>query len=122
MTTGPYQTEAQARETAAVQEIYAAFRAGPGLGRMAPHTSAKLVDACVMAGVDLGAFDRLVLSWLSGWEPETAAVIAGLISRAHESGRARRPQPCPEERPRRASSPPAQARYQKRQDHPDHGQ
>ena len=46
MTAGPYQTEAEARENAAVQEIYAAFRAGPGMGRMAPHTSAMLVDAC----------------------------------------------------------------------------
>jgi hypothetical protein len=89
MTTGPYQTEAQARENAAVQEIHAAFRADPGLGRMAPHTNAMLVDACVMAGVELGAFDRRVLSWLSGWEPETAAVIAGLITRSHQAGRAR---------------------------------
>ena len=48
-----------------------------------------LVDACVMAGVELGAFDRRVLSWLSGWEPETAPVIAGLVSRAHAAGRAR---------------------------------
>ena len=35
MTTGPYETEAQARETAAVQEIHRAFRAEPGVGRMA---------------------------------------------------------------------------------------
>jgi hypothetical protein len=38
------------------------------------------------------------------------------------AGPARSPQPCPQERPRRASPPPAQARYQKRQDHPDHSQ
>jgi hypothetical protein len=89
VTAGPYQTGAEARQNAAVQEIYAAFRAGPGMGRMAPHTNALLVDACVMAGVELGAFDRRVLAWLSGWEPETAAVIAGLITRSHEAGRAR---------------------------------
>ena len=42
-----------------------------------------------MAGVELGAFDRRVLAWLSGWEPETAVVIAGLITRAHAAGRTR---------------------------------
>ena len=89
MTAGPYQTSAEARENAAVQEIYAAFRADPGLGRMALHTNAMLVDACVMAGVELGAFDRRMLAWLSGFEPETCAVIAGLITRAHAAGRAR---------------------------------
>ena len=89
MTAGPYQTEAQARENVAVQEIYRTFRAGPGMGRMAPYINAMLVDACVMAGVELGAFDRRVLAWLSGWEPETAAVIAGMIARAHAAGRAR---------------------------------
>ena len=36
MTAGPYQTEAEARENPAVQEIYAAFRADPGVGKMAP--------------------------------------------------------------------------------------
>ena len=38
-------------------------------------------------GVSLGAFDRTILAWLSGFEPETAAVIAGLITRAHQAGR-----------------------------------
>ena len=89
MTAGPYQTEAEARGNPAVQEIHAAFRADPGVGKMAPLINAMLVDACTMAGVELGAFDRRVLSWLSGWEPETAAVIAGLITRAHDAGRAR---------------------------------
>jgi hypothetical protein len=93
VTAGPYQTEAEARQSPAVQEIHAAFRAGPGVGRMAPLIVAVLVDACVMAGVELGAFDRRVLSWLSGWEPETAAVIAGLITRAHAAGRTR-PSTC----------------------------
>ena len=56
---------------------------------MAPLTCAMLVNACVMAGVELGAFDRRVLAWLSGWEPESAVVIAGLITRAHAAGRTR---------------------------------
>ncbi len=62
----PVPDGAEARGNPAVQEIHRAFRADPGMGRMAPHTSAMLVDACVMAGVELGAFDRRVLAWLSG--------------------------------------------------------
>lgn len=55
MTAGPYETEAEARENLAVQQIHAAFRADPGMGRMAPLINAMLVDACVMAGVELGS-------------------------------------------------------------------
>ena len=77
MTTGPFEAEAQARENPAVQEIRRAFRADPGVGRMAPLNLALLVDTCTMAGVELGAFDRRVLAWLSNWEPESSMVIAG---------------------------------------------
>ena len=54
-----------------MQEIYARVprRSRRGADGTAHH--AMLVDACVMAGVELGAFDRRVLAWLSGWEPET---------------------------------------------------
>ena len=89
MSTGPFETEAQARQNAAVQEIHAAFRADPGVGKMAPLSLALLVDACVMSGVELGAFDRRVLAWLSNWEAETAVVVAGIITRAHAAGRTR---------------------------------
>jgi hypothetical protein len=58
---------------------------------MAPHIRAMLAEACEDTGVELGAFDRRVLDWLSRWEPETAAVICGLLGRAYESGRARPP-------------------------------
>ena len=84
--TGPYQTREQASETEAVQEVYRAFRADPGVGKMAAHAHRLLMRACTEAGVSLGAFDRRVLAWLSEWEPETAAVIAGLILRAREAG------------------------------------
>ena len=89
MTTGPFEAEAQARESPAVQEIRRAFRADPGIGKMAPLNLALLVDACTMAGVELGAFDRRVLAWLSNWDPESSMVIAGLVTRAHEAGRTR---------------------------------
>lgn len=92
--TGPFETEQQARELPAVQDIYAAFRADPGVGRMAPHARRMLDEACAAARIDLGAFDRRVLAWLSEWEPETAAVVAGLVSRANTAAAA----PAPEVR------------------------
>jgi hypothetical protein len=86
--TGPFETEQQARQLPAVQAVYEAFRADPGLGKMTPQTHEMLIAACAAAGVELGAYDRHILAWLAGWEPQTCAVIAGLISRAHEAGRA----------------------------------
>ena len=56
---------------------------------MAPHIYRMIGETCAAAGVDLGAFDRRILSWLSGWEPATAVVICGLITRAHDAGFAR---------------------------------
>ena len=53
---------------------------------MAPHTFLMLASACESAGVDLGgpsSYDRQILAWLAGWGPQTCAVVAGLISRAH---------------------------------------
>ena len=85
---GPFRTEREARETAAVQAVYEASRANPGVGRMAPHTSLMILDSCRAARVDLGAYDMRIVSWLGQWEPETVAVIAGLIERAYRDGRA----------------------------------
>ena len=85
---GPFGTEQQARETDAVQAVCEAFRADPGVGKMAPHNLAMLEQACAAAWVELGAFDRRVLAWLSGWEPQVCAVVAGLVTRAHAAGRA----------------------------------
>jgi hypothetical protein len=83
---GPFGTEQQARETDAVQAVCEAFRADPGVGKMAPHNLAMLEQACAAAGVELGAFDRRVLAWLSGWEPQVCAVVAGMILRAYAAG------------------------------------
>jgi len=81
---GPFETERQARELPAVQAVYDAMRAQPPStrGAMARGGHQLLEDACTAAGVDLGAFDHRILLWLAGFEPETCAVIAGLISRA----------------------------------------
>ena len=85
---GPLETERQARELPAVRAVYAAFRADPGVGKMTPHNLAMLEGACEAAGVGLGAYDRRILAWLAGFEPQACAVVAGLITRAN-GGRAR---------------------------------
>ena len=87
--TGPFETQREALDLPAVQAIYEAFRADPGVGRMAPHSLRMLEEACAAAGVGLGAYDRRVLAWLAGWEPQVCAVVAGLITRAHDAGLAR---------------------------------
>ena len=88
--TGPYETEQQAREIPAVRAVYDAFAASPGTGRMTPHCHRILKDACSWAGVATGAYDHRILAWLVGWGPETCAVVAGLITCAHEAGAAAR--------------------------------
>lgn len=85
-TLGPFETEVETRELPAVQAVYAAFDRDPGAGRMEPHIHQMLADACSAAGVQLGAYDRRILAWLAGWEPQTCAVVAGLISRANLAG------------------------------------
>ena len=85
---GPFESERQASGTEAARAVYVAFDADPGPGKMAPHNLAMLTAACEEAGVELGAFDAGQLRWLSGWEPHVSVVIAGLIVRAHEAGKA----------------------------------
>jgi hypothetical protein len=85
---GPFETEWQARETPAARAIYAAFASSPGAGRIAPHNRNLLDAACRAAGVDVGAYDDVILGWLSYYEPATCVVIAGLIRRAHAAARA----------------------------------
>jgi hypothetical protein len=80
--TGPHQTERQA--AAAVRHI-----TGSPAEAWEPGLHQLLESACTTAGVTLGAYDHRILLWLAGWEPSTVAVVAGLITRAHEAGRAK---------------------------------
>lgn len=81
----PLKTEQQARELPEVQAIFRAFDASPGAGKMAPLNLAMLEQACAAAHVELGAYDQRILAWLAQWEPQTCAVIAGLITRAGDA-------------------------------------
>ena len=86
MTSGPYETEREA--ATAARRIY---DLEPGTCAWAAASHRLLEDACTAAGVELGAFDHQIAQWLSTWEPSTGAVVAGLIGRAHEAGKAGRP-------------------------------
>ncbi|MFF5261294.1 hypothetical protein ACFY4C_20320 [Actinomadura viridis] len=81
---GPFETSDQA--VAAAREVYEAMRLGPP-GTMRRANLDRLTDAIVAAGVELGAYDRQIVKWLAGWEPETVAVIAGLVLRANGGAR-----------------------------------
>lgn len=81
---GPYETEQQAR--ADVAYAYGLPLCSIRQGALAEANLARLTDVCERADIVLGAFDERILGWLANYEPETCAVIAGLISRAHGDG------------------------------------
>ena len=77
---GPFETEGQALATPAVRAVYRAYEAGTA----SLHDGAAdlLLSACERAGATLGAYDRRILLWLAGFEPQAAAAVAGVIVRA----------------------------------------
>lgn len=84
---GPYESESEALAGPLYQEIRALrdsgrIRSGDP-DRLVHGTHLRALEAaCVEAGVELGAFDRSILTWLAGWEASTVEVIIGLITRA----------------------------------------
>lgn len=84
MSAGPYEHEVEARRepmpTAVGAESVAVTRNWLRL--------TALLEACERSGVELGAFDRRILSWLAGYEAETVQVVVGLVERAYEAGMA----------------------------------
>jgi hypothetical protein len=78
---GPYETEQEA--VAAIRHIY---ETPAELGAVHTPNLRLLLDACADAGVMVGTYDVRILEWLANYEPATSAVVAGLITRAHESG------------------------------------
>ena len=83
-TNAPYETQRQAR--ADVAGVYAQHGRSSRRGGMDEANLVYLRAACEQAGVALGAFDTRILAWLAGWEPETCAVVAGLVTRAYAAG------------------------------------
>lgn len=81
---GPYETEAQARGP--VHHIHAAAHAARRRGVMDDGNHRLLCDTLAAAGVECGAYDHEVIRWLSKFEPQMVAVVAGLVSRAYRAG------------------------------------
>lgn len=85
---GPYESEADARAEPLPQEVRELHRKNLVRSGDPERVTDKaawrhLTAACEAAGVKLGAFDRRILGWLCGWEPETVQVVIGIISRAN---------------------------------------
>jgi len=80
---GPYETELEAIKAARIWETQ---------GQTMPSASlTMLIEACSDSGLRLGAYDTLTLEWLAGHDqPQRCAVVAGLIERAYEAGKAGR--------------------------------
>jgi hypothetical protein len=75
---GPYETGREARRAA--QPLPEDPHQWPGANER------QLRAAIGAAGVTLGTYDEAIVRWLATWEPTTCAVIAGLITRAHQAG------------------------------------
>ncbi len=90
--TGPFGTEQEARQAA--HEVVAPE---PGWSILRSAGNRELLTrALAAAGVDLGAYDERILSWLAGWEDATCAVIAGWVTRAAGNRCQRCGKPAPE--------------------------
>ena len=78
---GPYETELEAIKAARIWETEGQTMLSASL--------TMLIEACSAAGLKLGAYDTLILEWLAGHDqPQRCAVVAGLIRRAYEAGKA----------------------------------
>jgi hypothetical protein len=76
---GPYETEREA--SAAARHI---LDSPPGAWQ---DGSLRLLEgACGAAGVKPGAYDHRILVWLTRFQPQVCAVIAGLITRGSREG------------------------------------
>ena len=42
--------------------------------------------AAVLAGIELGAWDRRIAGWLAGWDASTVLTIASWIARSRAAG------------------------------------
>ncbi|MHB1593876.1 MAG: hypothetical protein ACYCO9_06370 [Streptosporangiaceae bacterium] len=76
---GPFETEGQAR---GLPEVRAITALPPGTGQWKAASRDMLACALEAAGVEMGAYDERIASWLAGFEPQMVAVIASWITRA----------------------------------------
>lgn len=86
---GPYETERDAAYAA--RALGGPLRDGWSI-LSAEQNRQLLTQACDSAGITLGAYDERIMTWLAGFEDSTCAVIAGVITRAHQSAKLTRRQ------------------------------
>ena len=51
-----------------------------------PRAGQAQILADVLAGIELGAWDRQIVQWLAGWDTCTVLTVASLIARARAAG------------------------------------
>jgi hypothetical protein len=54
-----------------------------------PEAGRAEILAAVLAGIELGAWDRRIAEWLAGWDAATVLTIASWIARSRAAGPAR---------------------------------
>ena len=54
-----------------------------------PPSERERMLAGVLAGVEMGDWDRVVARWMAGWDTPVVVTVASLIARAREAGSAR---------------------------------
>jgi hypothetical protein len=81
-TFGPFDSRDDVHALPVVQAAYDAASISPRRAIMEERNHRLLCKACADAGITVGAYDHQILLLIAGYEPETCAVIAGLIRRA----------------------------------------
>ena len=61
---------------------------GAAAGVRAQAGQAEIL-AGVLAGIELGAWDRRILEWMAGWDASTVLTVASWIARSRAAGMAR---------------------------------
>ncbi len=52
----------------------------------APEAEQAQILAGVLAGIELGAWDRRIVGWLAGWDAATVLTVASWIARSRAAG------------------------------------
>ncbi len=51
-----------------------------------PSVEQAEILAGVLAGIELGAWDRRILEWMAGWDASTVLTVASWIARSRAAG------------------------------------
>jgi hypothetical protein len=61
-------------------------QAAPPPRGFVPEAEQGRILAGVLAGIELGAWDRQIARWLAGWDTSTVLTVPSLIARARAAG------------------------------------